>query len=283
MRQSLHSTRSEKSAFGLNQTTRRSKTRIVAIEPLEGRRLLSVSVIGSGGISAVGITLHEQAGVAFTADLGDFVTIAPGTKLQASVAWGDGTTSPGVITVVGAVGVDQIKFEVDASHTYALPGVFAIHATVFQSSPTPTSLARLVASFNDTAIVSPSTTLLDGEITGTYTLAPTSVAVGAEYIFNGTGTAGVMGAVTVHGDIILPGPGSTGVATGTLTLTHIGTSAADGGSVTLKLTALPVANPVAFPTAFSYVITDGTGRVCRRNRQRHDRRDTRRIGRVKLV
>jgi hypothetical protein len=230
---------------------------IAAIEVLETRRLLS------GILSPTTITLHEQAGVGFTADLGNFVTIAPGTNLHAAISWGDGSFSQGVVKADGAVGIDEINFEVDGTHTYRRAGDFKIQATVYQASPTPTTTpVRLVASFNDLAIVTQGTTILNGTISGTYLAAPTAYSIGAEYIFKGTGTAGVLGPVQAQGNLIVPGPGSanpTGDATGTLTLTSIGTSPVNSGSVTLQITGVSASADGSIPSTLHYVITGGTG------------------------
>ena len=182
------------------KATDRDSRRMATIERLEGRCLLSSVITGTS------VTLYEQPGVPFTADLGNFVTIAPGTNLQAAITWGDGSFSQGVVKADGVVGIDEVNFEVDGTHTYNKVGMYRIQAIVYQPSPTPTTAVRLVATFNDEAIVARGNTVLNGVISGTYLAAPTSVAVGAEYIFNGTGTAGVLGPVSAHGDVILPGP-----------------------------------------------------------------------------
>jgi hypothetical protein len=240
--------------------SKRSSGKRVVLEALECRQLLSVSAAAApSGPASGSIVLHERAGVQFTADLGNFVFLAPGTNLQASVSWGDGSVSKGVIKADGIVGVDQIDFEVDGTHTYANAGTYAINAAVFLPGPTPTTEVRLVASFNDKAVVSRGNVLLNGSISGTYLLAPTSVDTGAEYIFTGAGTAGDLGAVYAQGNVILPGLVTTGHATGTLTLSSIGTTPANSGSVTLKLTGPAEPGFGQFPSTLNYVITGGTG------------------------
>ena len=212
----------------------RSTTRGSVIEVLESRRLLSASPVAGVATPALFIVgpvvpptsttiiLHERAGVAFTASLGTFVTIAPATNLQASITWGDGTSSAGTLTPLGVVGLDEVKFEVDGTHTYRKAGRFPIQVTVVQPGPTPTTLVRLIATLHDRALVTEATTLLNGTISGTYSLAPTSVELGGGYVFNGTGTAGDLGAVSAHGLVTLPSlvATATGQATGTLTLTQ---------------------------------------------------------------
>ena len=81
-----------------------------------------------------GVTINEVAGKAFTADLGTFTFIAPGTGLSARIDWGDSHVSYGVITATGVSGIDVINFKVTGSHTYKLPGKYAIqhHAVVEQ-------------------------------------------------------------------------------------------------------------------------------------------------------
>src|SRR6185437_6122748 len=115
-----------------------------------------------------GLTLHEKAGVPFKANLGNFVTIAPATRLRASISWGDGTASVGTLKPIGVVGIDQVRFEVDGTHTYVMSGSFPIKVTVVQPGPTPTSLVRLVATLRDRAIVTaPAKNVsLDGTISG---------------------------------------------------------------------------------------------------------------------
>jgi len=243
------------------------------IEVLESRQLLSAAPLQSaiaiapllvvGPISAptgANVTLHEQAGVSFTASLGTFVTLAPAKNLQAAINWGDGTASKGTLIPGGVVGLDELKFEVDGTHTYRKAGIFRIKVTVTEPGPTPTSVIRLIATLRDRAIVVAKPTLLDGTIDGTYSLAPTAVDIGAGYVFNGTGTAGDLGAVSAHAFVTLPGFIATGQATGTLTLTQVGPSAsAVNNSVTLKLTGPTEAGFGAFPASLAYVITGGTG------------------------
>jgi len=257
------------------------------VEVLESRRLLSVTPIlvglptPLGGTSTPvtvapvgGLILHEKAGVQFTASLGTFVTIAPATNLHAGISWGDGTSSQGTLKAVGIVGVDEIRFEVDGTHTYANRGAFRIRVTVTQPGPTPTSLVRLVAVLRDRALVTApaKNVLLDGTISGKYLLAPTAAILGGGYVFNGTGTAGDLGAVTARGLVTLlgaitspvpvaaPALVTTEQAVGTLTLTQTGPSAsAVLNSVTLALTGPAQPAAAGFPATLSFTITGGTG------------------------
>lgn len=100
-----------------------------------------------------GVTIAEVAGKAFTADLGAFTFIAPGTELSASINWGDGHVSHGIITATGVVGIDVIKFKVTGSHTYKLPGKYAIHIVVTRVSPAAGTAPFTVATIESTAKV----------------------------------------------------------------------------------------------------------------------------------
>jgi len=253
--------RSETEYLPQDTETRQLTSQPALMERLEDRQLLSMTVV-SAPVAASGTVLHEKVGLRFTADLGHFVTIAPGTNLDSSISWGDGTISKGTLRAIGIVGLDEIQFELDGRHLYQRAGVYSIQAVVDQPGPTPTTLDRLVARFSDTAIVTTGNVSLNGTISGTYLAAPTSITTGAEYIFNGTGSAGDLGPVAATGDVIIPSPLSTttaGVATGTLTLTSISASPVNSGSVTLKLTAAPSSSAAGFPTMLHYVITGGTG------------------------
>lgn len=243
------------------------------IEGLEARQLLSAAPVErlvamtprlTTPITIVtkpSVVLHEQAGVSFTANLGSFVTLAPATNLQANIRWGDGTTSKGTLVPSGVVGIDEVKFEVDGTHTYRKAGKYRITVVVTQPGPTPTTVIRLITTLHDRAVVTAQkTTVLNGTITGKYSLAPTAADIGAGYVFDGTGTAGVLGAVSAHGFVTLPGFIVSGQASGTLTLTQTGPSAsAVNNSVTLKLTGPTEAGFGPFPSTLSYTVTSGTG------------------------
>jgi hypothetical protein len=272
---------------GRRITTSTTKPRrLPAIEPLEDRRLMSISPLIAGASPAIslgpspisvpmgqGVTLHEQAGVSFTASVGTFVTLAPGTGLHAVIRWGDGSSSQGTLKSDGPVGIDQIKFEVDGTHTYRRPGTFPIFVVVYQQSGPPGSLTpiRLITTIKSTAIVTGKNVALNGTITGKYSLAPVAAIFGGGYVFNGTGTAGDLGAVSAHGFVLLGPPGgpipipfpTTVGAFGTLTLTSTGPSASPVlNSVTLALSAPPptaASTTATFPPTLHYVITAGTG------------------------
>jgi hypothetical protein len=252
------------------------------IEALESRRLLSItpiisvgaspSLIGSAPVSSTnqGVTLHEKAGVQFTASVGTFLTAEPQASLVAHISWGDGTSSKGVIKPLPNAGIVPL-YEVDGTHTYQKPGTFLIKVVVIEPGPTPTSPTpvgspvKLIASWYSHAIVVGKNVLLDGTIKGTYSLAPTAYILGAGYVFNGTGTAGDLGNVNAHGLIFVPvvsptATALTGRAFGTLTLTQVTPQAnAVVNSVTLSVVGPPQTAADGFPSTLSYKITSGTG------------------------
>ena len=253
------------------------------IEILESRRLLSItplispiaspSLIGTLPIvtnTNQGVTLHEKAGVPFTASVGTFTTTEPQASLVARIAWGDGTASKGVIKALPNAGIVPL-YEVDGTHTYQKPGTYLIKVVVLEPGPTPTlpttigSPTKLISSWDSRAIVVGKNVLLDGTIKGTYSLAPTAFFLGAGYVFNGTGTAGDLGNVNAHGVVFVPPvfPTATSFAPrayGTLTLTQV-TPLANAiiNSVTLSLLGPPQTTTSGFPSTLSYKITGGTG------------------------
>src|SRR2546423_447666 len=179
-------------------------------EPLESRRLLSATVsAGLGdpvvappavyavppaapgsGVESHGVTLHEQAGKEFTAEVGSFVFPAPGNGLGASIDWGDGATSAGTLKADGPVGVDQINYDVIGTHTYAKPGTYAIRVTVTRQLGPPGSMApiQLITTIDSKAIVGPgSTTSLQGSVSGMYKVRRGLPDTEATYVFRGSG------------------------------------------------------------------------------------------------
>jgi hypothetical protein len=231
------------------------------LEALEDRCLLSTTLPVLPAPGGGGLVFHETPGQQFTADLGTFTSIAPGTSLKASINWGDGTTSAGTIKADHVNGLDTVVFEVDGTHTYAADGNYAITATVTRPGPTPTTLIALIATLHDTAVVSTGNISLNGKITGTYSLAPVNPVLGYTTVFNGTGTAGALGGVSAHGTVFVPVGEFHGQATGSLTLTSVSANPVDSGSVTLTLSgpAETAVGPIGVPPTMSYVISSGTG------------------------
>jgi hypothetical protein len=201
--------------------------------------------------SSGGVSINEVAGKKFTANVGSFMYIAPGTGLSATINWGDGKISSGKLSAAGIVGIDVIKYNIAGTHTYAMPGIYPITVTVTRSFPLAGSAIQLITTIHSTASVS---LPLAGTITGTYTIPPLlNPDAGVTYIFNGSGNAGALGAVTATGSVRLPGFIASGKATGTLTLSN------SQGSVSLQLTGPMQAGFGAFPSTLNFVITSATG------------------------
>jgi hypothetical protein len=101
-----------------------------------------------------GVSVHEIAGLSFSANLGSFVTIAPGKHLRATIAWGDGKTSVGKLVASGVVGLDEITFHVSGTHKYVHAGTYGIAIRVVRP-PVGASLAiQVIAKFDAIAEVS---------------------------------------------------------------------------------------------------------------------------------
>ena len=224
-------------------------------------KIVDKAIVAPGANSSGGVTIKETEGKKFTADVGTFITIAPATGLSATIIWGDGTTSKGVLTSVGIIGIDEIKFKVTGTHAYAEEGKNAIHILVTRQlvalpgQPAPDVVA-VVATLDSTAIVTEpvgESDSLAGTITGTYQNLPSNPDAPRIYAFSGTGSAGDLGQVTVSGQVQLVGFIASGRAGGTLTLKNA------KGSVTLQLTGPVEPGFGPFPQTLSYVITGGTG------------------------
>jgi hypothetical protein len=200
--------------------------------------------------STSGVTLTKPAGKQFTATIGTFTFPAPSGHLYANVNWGDGAISAGTIKAIGGVGVDVIKYAVTGTHTYKLPGTYPVHITVTRVVG-ETFAPVVIASINSIAKI---TLPLAGTITGTYSIAPTmNPDAGKLYRFTGTGTAGMLGQVSVTGSVHTLGFVATGHATGTLTLSN------SHGSVTLTLTGPSQPGFSGMPATIAYRITAATG------------------------
>lgn len=120
-------------------------------------RIVSLAIVSPAGTG--GVTIHELPAVQFTADVGSFDFPAPGTGLNATINWGDGTPpSQGTLVPSGVVGLDVIDYQVQGTHAYAEPGVYSITVLITKSGPglTPTSAASpvyLLLTIDSTAIV----------------------------------------------------------------------------------------------------------------------------------
>lgn len=123
-----------------------------------------------------------------------------------------------------------------------------------KTGPAGTSLLQLIITIQSTAVVTDKTLLaLAGTLTGAYSVGKPMADLGGVYHFTGTGNAGTLGAVTIVGNISLPGFIATGHASGMLTLTNA------LGSVTLQLSGPLEAGFGAFPATLVYLLKQGTG------------------------
>jgi hypothetical protein len=114
---------------GRSSRPRHSSARLASvaeIERLEGRALLAITV---GPISA-------SAGMPFTglvATLAQTDVTGNLSDINASIAWGDGQSSPGSVSLVGT------NYEVQATHTYAAMGTYPLLVTVTGTAPSQIS------------------------------------------------------------------------------------------------------------------------------------------------
>ncbi len=95
--------------------SRRDGSRLLRIERLESRELLAVSMPNLAGTE--GTPINGQVATFSSTDV-------QGTNPQATIAWGDGHTTAGVIVANGT------NFSVDGANTYAVPGTFPITVTI---------------------------------------------------------------------------------------------------------------------------------------------------------
>lgn len=217
------------------------------LDTIASKAIVAARPVNSSG----GVTITEPAGKKFTATLGSFNVIAPANNLQSTINWGDGTTSTGTLKSVGVIGIDVIKFNVTGTHMYAAPGTYPIHILVTRAPNLPSLAIPVIAAIDSTAVV---TLPLAGTITGAYSIPPlANPDAGQTYLFNGSGTAGALGAVSATGSVRLPGFISSSQATGTLMLSN------SLGSVTLQLTGPIEPGFGAFPKTLNYKISSGTG------------------------
>lgn len=105
--------------------------------------------------NGTGVTLNEPAGKSFTADLGSFTYVPPPVaspvvssdpttpitpvpvqrKLWASINWGDGSVSLGLIQ-----NEDSDLYDVIGTHTYAAVDQYQVEVTVYAGLLTPTPI-----------------------------------------------------------------------------------------------------------------------------------------------
>jgi hypothetical protein len=215
------------------------------LEALEERQLFSV--------------IHEKFSIPFTANLGSFSVTQTASNLQATIDWGDGSTSKGTIVPGSATGGTLKQFVVDGTHTYNSVNTFRVVASVTEAGVTPTSPAVVVTRLHDTLIVARGNVNLRGTYKGVATPLVGNTLAGFTYSIPGGGNLSPMGAVTGIGTLSIPGKNSVNVnAVGILVLTTVSKSAATTGSVTLRLKG-PKQSGGATPATLTYTITGGSG------------------------
>ncbi len=89
-----------------------------------GPQLPNAATVTDGNVlTPINTTVHPTSGTTVNGVVGTFLdstTLEPASNFTALIAWGDGTTSPGVVE--GGNG----EFKVVGTHTYALPGKYVI-------------------------------------------------------------------------------------------------------------------------------------------------------------
>jgi hypothetical protein len=106
-----------------------AKTPVQLITFIDSQAVVSPAV-GDGGV-----TLAEVAGKNFTAKVGQFIAIAPGTGLSGVIDWGDGSTSKATLTPGKIQGIDTFIENVHGTHTYKSKGTYDITISIFKSIP----------------------------------------------------------------------------------------------------------------------------------------------------
>jgi hypothetical protein len=110
---------------------------IVVLNPVISTAVVAPASVGA---STTEVTIQEVAGKHFTADLGSFSTAAPATHLQATIHWGDGKSSRGILIAADTPGSDQATVKVSGAHKYTRAGTFDITIYVIRP-PVGASLA----------------------------------------------------------------------------------------------------------------------------------------------
>ena len=139
------------------------------------------AVIATGGF-AVQATEGADSGAQALATFTDPSGAGPLADYSASIAWGDGRTSTGTISLNSATGV----FTVQGAHTYAEQGADPIKVTVHHSTA-PDSTANSSATVSDPAVVATAGATFQataGAALGTQTVATFTDPGGAETLSN---------------------------------------------------------------------------------------------------
>jgi hypothetical protein len=135
----------------------------------------STALIVSPTVSATGITFSATSGEPFSGTVAFFTDSNPSAKTNlptAVINWGDGQTSPGVVSLVSSTS-SQSTFAVMGTHTYSTAGI----AATYPVTVTIVDPSGQMASANSTAIVgNPGAPALTGGLTAIITNGPHSAS-----------------------------------------------------------------------------------------------------------
>jgi PKD repeat protein len=202
----------------------------------------AVTVAENDALTGTGVTITPTEGTAFTGTVATFAdtnTTNVAGDFTATIDWGDGTTTSGI--VIGGSGL----FTVNGTHTYADEGSFTITATLTDDAPgTATATATSTATVAEGDVLTPIGTTITGTegtaVSGTVaTFTDTNLGnVAGDF----TATIDWGDGVTTSGTV--SGSGSTFSVSGTHTY-------ADEGNFTVKTTITDDAPGTATATATS--------------------------------
>jgi hypothetical protein len=164
------------------------------------------SVVATGG-SNVAATEGSDSGSHTLATFTDPGGPEAVTNYSATVAWGDGTTSSGTITL----GADGQTFSVSGSHTYTQEGSYTASVTVHHGTA-PDSVVSSSATVGDPSVVATggfNIAATVGSDSGSQTLATFADPGGPEAVANYTATVAWGDGTTSSGTITLGADGQT--------------------------------------------------------------------------
>jgi hypothetical protein len=190
---------------------------------------------GTTLIAASGQLLNSTSVATFT----DTDTAALASNFQATVAWGDGTTTPGTIT--GANG----SFAVSGTHTYATAGQDNITVTV--TDPAPGTAIATASSFRFDHVNQPPENTVPGPLNA---FNHTDLAIAGLSVADPDATTLTTSLHVDHGTLTLAAVGGAAVSgsgTGTVTLV---------GSVAQIDATLGAANNVIYTSHYGFFGTD---------------------------
>jgi hypothetical protein len=251
----------------------------------------TTATVADAALTAAGVAVAATEGAGFSGVVATFTEANPNAAVgdfSAIIAWGDGTTSSGNVTLANGV------FSVNATHTYADDGSYAISVTVadFGGSSTTahTSAAvadaaltaagksisategagfsGVVATFTDAnpnaAAGDFTATITWGDGTtsaGTVSLASGIFSVSAAHTYADEGSHAVTVAINDVGGSTATAHSSATVADAALTAAGVAISATAGTSFSGVVATFTDANPNAAASEFSATISWGDGQT----------------------